>query len=103
MNRILKFGLYALLLVLAVSCSQYKYETVPNDPTNTRIYTLDNGLKVYMSVTKDEINAEINEIVEKNQGATADKVKEVYGEYYFEYLVVSEKVADFLFENAKIK
>lgn len=56
-----------------------------------------------MSVTKDEINAEINEIVEKNEGATVDKVKEVYGEHYFEYLVVSEKVADFLFENAKIK
>ena len=27
----------------------YRYESVTNDPTNTRIYTLDNGLKVYLS------------------------------------------------------
>lgn len=31
----------------------YKYETVKNDPLNARIYTLSNGLKVYMSVYKD--------------------------------------------------
>ena len=30
-----------------------KYETASNDPLNTRIYTLPNGLKVYMSVYKD--------------------------------------------------
>ncbi|MCS6934104.1 MAG: insulinase family protein [Chitinophagales bacterium] len=29
------------------------YETVPGDPFNTHIYTLPNGLKVYMSVNKD--------------------------------------------------
>ncbi|GHA74533.1 peptidase M16 [Pontibacter akesuensis] len=28
---------------------EYKYETAPNDPLNARIYTLDNGLKVYLS------------------------------------------------------
>ena len=28
------------------------YETIENDPTNTRIYTLDNGLKVYLSVNE---------------------------------------------------
>jgi predicted Zn-dependent peptidase len=30
-----------------------QYETVKDDPLNTRIYTLDNGLKVYLSVYKD--------------------------------------------------
>ncbi len=30
------------------------YEIVKNDPTNTRIYTLPNGLTVYLSVTKKE-------------------------------------------------
>ena len=30
--------------------SNKAYETVENDPTNTRIYTLENGLKVYLSV-----------------------------------------------------
>jgi predicted Zn-dependent peptidase len=31
----------------------YTYETVSNDPLNARIYTLKNGLKVYMTVYKD--------------------------------------------------
>ena len=30
-----------------------QYESVKNDPLNTKIYTLDNGLKVYLSVYKD--------------------------------------------------
>lgn len=33
---------------------KYSYETVENDPLNARIYTLENGLKVYMTVNKDE-------------------------------------------------
>ena len=31
----------------------YKYESVPNDPLKTRIYKLDNGLTVYMTVYKN--------------------------------------------------
>ncbi len=31
-----------------------KYETVTGDPTHTRIHTLDNGLKIYMNVNRDE-------------------------------------------------
>ena len=58
MNKLLKhLGLPALALAaLALgSCSpKYEYETVPNDPLEARLYTLDNGLKVYMSVNKDE-------------------------------------------------
>ena len=29
------------------------YQSVQNDPMNSRIYTLDNGLKVYLTVYKD--------------------------------------------------
>ncbi len=32
---------------------QHPYETVANDPFNARIYTLKNGMKVYISVNKD--------------------------------------------------
>lgn len=32
----------------------YQYESVTNDPMDARIYTLENGLKVYMTVYKDE-------------------------------------------------
>ena len=33
--------------------SEKGYETVENDPTKTRIYTLENGLKVYLSVNEE--------------------------------------------------
>ncbi len=34
--------------------SKYEYQTVEGDPLGAQIYTLDNGLKVYMSVNRDE-------------------------------------------------
>ena len=36
------------------SGDKYRYESVENDPMQVRIYTLDNGLKVYLSVNKDK-------------------------------------------------
>lgn len=42
-----------LAMLTAASCSKYKYETVKGDPMGTKIYTLDNGLKVYMTVNKE--------------------------------------------------
>ena len=56
-----KFTLFPLLLFLLITAfsqslnaqKQYKFETVPNDPLKARIYTLDNGLKVYISVYKN--------------------------------------------------
>jgi hypothetical protein len=44
-----------LMLLIAVVYGQkkYTYESVDNDPLKARIYTLDNGLKVYLTVYKD--------------------------------------------------
>ena len=48
-----KLLLSTLAAVVALSaCS--RYESVKGDPLNAKIYTLDNGLKVYMTVNKDE-------------------------------------------------
>lgn len=50
------------------------YETVENDPTNTRIYTLDNGLKVYLSVNEEAPRLQTSIAVRagsKNDPATA--------------------------------
>ncbi len=52
-TKILLSGL-AFLLLHTAHAQSYSYETVQNDPTGTRIYTLKNGLKVYLSVNKDE-------------------------------------------------
>lgn len=52
MKKLLLFAV-VIAAMLAAACSKYKYETVKGDPLNTKIYTLDNGLKVYMSVNKE--------------------------------------------------
>lgn len=46
-------SLWLAVSVLGVA-QTYNYESVPNDPMGTRIYTLKNGLKVYLSVNQDE-------------------------------------------------
>ena len=52
MKKLSLFAVSALMLAGIVSCS--KYETVKGDPMKVKIYTLDNGLKVYMSVNKEQ-------------------------------------------------
>lgn len=44
----------AMATMMAAYANGYKYESVEGDKTGTRIYTLDNGLKVYLSVNKDK-------------------------------------------------
>ena len=39
--------------VLALASCGNKYQTVKGDPLQAKIYTLDNGLKIYMTVNKD--------------------------------------------------
>ena len=53
MKPYLKIAALALVALFAAGCSRYSYETVSGDPMNTKIYTLDNGLKVYMTVNKE--------------------------------------------------
>ncbi len=53
MQRFISLVLFLFFSIGAVA-NDYKYETVPNDPLKARIYTLNNGLKVYMTVYKDE-------------------------------------------------
>lgn len=48
------FGIFACTGSQETITSRYPYETVPGDPLNARIYTLDNGLKIYTTVYKNE-------------------------------------------------
>ena len=52
MSRLHKFTTAVLTLIafgVILSCGpRYSYQAVEGDPLNARIYTLDNGLKVYM-------------------------------------------------------
>ena len=50
---VLCFAAAMLLVGLSAEAQQYKYKTYDNDPLGVREYTLDNGLKVFLSVYKD--------------------------------------------------
>ena len=48
-----KFILFAVFCLFLAGCTT-PYSKVEGDPLDARIYTLDNGLRVYLSVNKDE-------------------------------------------------
>ncbi len=52
--RIIVMTMALAALSLPVPAKGGAYESVPGDPMHTRIYTLANGLKVYMSVNKEK-------------------------------------------------
>ena len=84
MKRILLMAMGAAILLLA-SCSQYKYETVAGDPLGTKIYTLDNGLKVYMSVNKE--TPRIQTYIAVKVGGKNDPSETTGLAHYFEHLM----------------
>lgn len=53
MNKSKLLLLSLLLCCVTLNAQKYNYEVVKNDPFNAKIYTLKNGMKVYMSVYKD--------------------------------------------------
>ena len=58
--------------------------------------------KEKIGLTDKDIQYQIDETVKNYDGVSEDKIKGFYGDYYFEYLAVNEKVLDFLYVNADI-
>ncbi|MBQ5970940.1 MAG: insulinase family protein [Prevotella sp.] len=77
------------VLVIAASLSacsgKYKYESVKGDPTKTRIYTLDNGLKVYLSVNKEA--PRIQTYIAVRTGSKNDPAETTGLAHYLEHLM----------------
>ena len=65
--------------------TQFKYETVKNDPLNARVYTLDNGLKVYLTVYKDA--PRIQTYIPIRVGGKNDPSDNTGLAHYFEHLM----------------
>ncbi|HPW27551.1 MAG TPA: insulinase family protein, partial [Tenuifilaceae bacterium] len=63
----------------------YKYQSVPGDPLNARIYTLANGLKVFMSVSKDE--PRIQTYIAVRVGSKNDPKETTGLAHYFEHMM----------------
>ncbi len=95
---------YVLLLSLAflASCSQdstekdyaintqtdangFTYETTENDPSGLRLYTLDNGLKVYLG--KNEEDPKIQTLIAVRAGSTYDPADNTGLAHYLEHMV----------------
>ncbi|HQH18281.1 MAG TPA: insulinase family protein [Bacteroidales bacterium] len=76
-----------LILAFTVGYAQKKfsYDTVPNDPLKARIYTLSNGLKVYMTVYKDA--PRIQTYVAVRTGSKNDPSDATGLAHYFEHLM----------------
>ena len=74
------------LVVLGMSsCSKYKYESVKGDMAQTRIYTLENGLKVYLSVNKEE--PRIQTYIAVRTGSKNDPAETTGLAHYLEHLM----------------
>lgn len=81
---------------------KYDYETVEGDVLNTFIYTLDNGLKIYMSVNKDEPRIQTNIAV--NTGSKQDPSDATGLAHYLEHMVFkgTSKIATINWEEEKV-
>ena len=87
------------LFFLAVSCSDksestvtqhtdsngFTYETFKDDPTDLRLYTLDNGLKVYLSKNQDE--PKIQTFIAVRAGSVYDPADNTGLAHYLEHMV----------------
>ena len=75
----------AVLTALGASAYRYEYKTVPNDPAKTLMYTLPNGLRLYMSVNKDE--PRIQTYIPVRVGGKNDPAETTGLAHYFEHLM----------------
>ncbi len=75
----------ALAVMTLTGCSKYKYEEVKGDLSKTRIYTLDNGLKVYLSVNKEE--PRIQTFIAVRTGSKNDPAETTGLAHYLEHLM----------------
>ena len=85
MKFILALAMAIMAGVNAVAQKNYSFETVENDPMGTRIYTLDNGLKVYLSVNKEI--PRIQTYVAVRTGSKNDPAETTGLAHYLEHLM----------------
>ena len=83
MKRIIILVMAVIALALT-SCGS-KYETVKGDPLKTKIYTLENGLKVYMTVNKEE--PRIQTYIAVRSGGRNDPADNTGLAHYLEHLM----------------
>ena len=92
----MRYLLIALTLISFIGCnsndqpetestSKYTYESVENDPFGMRVYTLENGLKVYMSINDAEPRVQTNIAV--RTGSKQDPADATGLAHYLEHML----------------
>ncbi len=82
------FLLSLALWAMTAACTrqaEYAYTTVPGDPMHSRIYTLKNGLKVYM--TENDETPRIQTYIAVRVGSKNDPAETTGLAHYFEHLM----------------
>lgn len=75
----------AALLFSASAPAARQFQTVPNDPLETKMYTLPNGLKIFMTVNKD--TPRIQTYIAVRVGGKNDPAETTGLAHYFEHLM----------------
>lgn len=101
--KTIKLLCISMLFITAIGCKQtttsekevktekhsdangFSYETVTNDPTGLRLYTLENGLKVYLSKNTDE--PKIQTYIAVRAGSNYDPKNSTGLAHYLEHMV----------------
>ncbi|WP_298543464.1 M16 family metallopeptidase [uncultured Aquimarina sp.] len=117
----IKNSLFSLLLILLCNCkktsnidhdsiitiqhtnsSGYTYETVSNDPTGLRLYTLDNGLKIYLGKNQEE--PKIQTLIAIKAGYKYDPIDNTGLAHYLEHMLFkgTDKIGSLNFEKENI-
>ena len=83
----LKTAILVFLIALAIplQAKEYKYQTVKGDLMKTRIYTLDNGLTVYLSVNHEK--PRIQTIIAVRTGSRNDPPETTGLAHYLEHIM----------------
>ena len=84
MRKLLLF-LGLAMLGMNTQAKEYKYETVAGDMMKTRIYTLDNGLKVYLSANPEK--PRIQTFIAVRTGSKNDPAETTGLAHYLEHLM----------------
>lgn len=109
------FGIILTVVALLYSCTSekykvvqkkdangYSYEEVSNDPVHARIYTLKNGLKVYMTQNPDE--PRLQTAIGVHAGSTSDPESTTGLAHYFEHMMFkgTDKIGTTDWEKEKV-
>jgi len=111
----LMYFVWLVLIFIITACSTEPYETktatdsngftyeyVSGDPAETRIYTLENELKVYLSYNADE--PRIATLIGVNAGSTSDPSETTGLAHYFEHMMFkgTDEIASLDWDKEKV-